>query len=139
MLGHERHHLPSHLQRGHVPVQIDPVQALDVQPDMPLEQLTDRHRRTHPPSVTKPDAPDQPRPLAVRGEASLGGRCESRASGSALTCTFACVRAQFWTLFSGLPAVHTVTGVLSPYGGTIVDHSSQRTLLVTGAAGFIGL
>ncbi len=48
--GHERDDLPPHLQGRHIPVEIDPIQTLDVQPDVTLEQIIDRHRRNHPPA-----------------------------------------------------------------------------------------
>jgi hypothetical protein len=44
MPGQERDHLPADLQVRHVTVQIDPVQTLQVEPDMPVEKLVDRHR-----------------------------------------------------------------------------------------------
>ena len=43
VLGHERDHLPAGLQDRHVGVEVDPVQALDVQLHMPAEDLIHRH------------------------------------------------------------------------------------------------
>ena len=43
MLGHERDHLPAGLQDGHVGIEIEPVQALDVQLHMTAEDLIHRH------------------------------------------------------------------------------------------------
>ena len=71
MRRHERHHLPTHLQGRHVPFQIDPIQALDIQRHMTIEKIV--HRR-HPSHNHQPDRIRQGRPapdLAVRGEASL--------------------------------------------------------------------
>jgi hypothetical protein len=41
----ERHHLPSHQQIRHVPVQVDPIQVLHIQDHMPVEQITHRRNR----------------------------------------------------------------------------------------------
>jgi hypothetical protein len=71
VLRHERRHLPADLQVRHVAVQVDPVQALDVQRHMPIEQLIHRHHSSH---AHQPDRTWQPRPArtsAVRGGASL--------------------------------------------------------------------
>jgi hypothetical protein len=43
VLGHERDHLPARLQNGHVGVEVDPAQALDVQLHMSAEDLVHRH------------------------------------------------------------------------------------------------
>ena len=43
VLGHERDHLPAGLQDRHIGVEVDPVQALDVQLHMPAENLIHRH------------------------------------------------------------------------------------------------
>ena len=43
VLGHERDHLPAGLQDRHVGIEVDPVQALDVQRHMPAEDLVHRH------------------------------------------------------------------------------------------------
>ena len=43
VLGHERDHLPAGLQDRHVGVQVDPVQALDVQRHMTAQHLIHRH------------------------------------------------------------------------------------------------
>jgi len=47
--GLERGHLSGHLQIRDVPVEVDPVHALDVQPDMTFEQIVDGHH-SHPPA-----------------------------------------------------------------------------------------
>jgi DNA-binding CsgD family transcriptional regulator len=48
VLGHERDHLTAGLQDRHVGVQVDPVQALDIQHRMPGQDLIDRHHaRAH--------------------------------------------------------------------------------------------
>jgi hypothetical protein len=53
----KRHHLPAGLQDRHVRVQVDPVQALDIQHHMPAQHLIDRHHASahaslHDPSLT---------------------------------------------------------------------------------------
>jgi hypothetical protein len=52
MPGHEPGELPTDLQVRHVPVEIDPVQALHVQPHVAIEKVADRQRRCHDPTVT---------------------------------------------------------------------------------------
>jgi hypothetical protein len=47
MLGQEPDHLPAHLQVGDVDVEVDAIQALQVQPDMPVEQVIDIDRVGH--------------------------------------------------------------------------------------------
>lgn len=47
MTGQERNHLTGHLQVGHVPVEIDPVQTLKVQTNMPIKQIVHRHWHLH--------------------------------------------------------------------------------------------
>jgi transposase-like protein len=42
--GQELDHLPTHLQVRHIPVEINPIQALDVQTHMPIENIRCRHR-----------------------------------------------------------------------------------------------
>jgi hypothetical protein len=49
---HERDDLPAGLQDRHVRVQVDPVQALDVQQDVPVQEIVHRHDALrHAPSV----------------------------------------------------------------------------------------
>jgi hypothetical protein len=80
----ERDHLRAGLQRRYVGVEVDPVQALDVQRRVTFEQLIDRHNLlTHdrppprsPPSIAgcdQRDKKDQAKSpdWMVRGEASL--------------------------------------------------------------------
>jgi hypothetical protein len=43
MVRHERNHLTADLQRGHIAVEVDSIQRLDLQPNVPVYQLTDRH------------------------------------------------------------------------------------------------
>jgi hypothetical protein len=43
VLGHERHDLPAGLQDRHVGIEVDPVQALDVQRHVPAQDFIDRH------------------------------------------------------------------------------------------------
>ena len=47
MIVQEREHLPAYLQRRHIAVQVDPVQALDVQHRMTIQQLRDRDHVRH--------------------------------------------------------------------------------------------
>jgi hypothetical protein len=46
--GQEGDHLPTHLQSRHVSVEVDPVQALQIQTHVPIQQIVDRrHRGRH--------------------------------------------------------------------------------------------
>ena len=45
--GQEAHHLATDLQVGHVGVEVDPIQALQIQPYLPVEHVVDRHRYSH--------------------------------------------------------------------------------------------
>jgi hypothetical protein len=49
--GQERHDLPADLQVRHIGVQVDPVQTLQIQRDLPVQDIVDRHRhrRRHDP------------------------------------------------------------------------------------------
>jgi hypothetical protein len=47
MPGQERRHLPADLQIGDVAVEIDPVQTLNVETHMPIEQIVYRHWHLH--------------------------------------------------------------------------------------------
>ena len=47
VLRHERDDLPAGLQDGNVGVQVDPVQALNVQHDMPVQKFPGRHDMRH--------------------------------------------------------------------------------------------
>jgi hypothetical protein len=47
MLGEEPDHLPAHLQVGNIGVEVDAIQALQVQPHMPVEQIVDVDRLGH--------------------------------------------------------------------------------------------
>ena len=40
----ELHHLPAHLELGQVAVQVDPVQAVQIELHMPVEHIVDRDR-----------------------------------------------------------------------------------------------
>jgi len=82
MLAQERHHLATGLQDRHVGVEVHPVQALDVQRDMPIKHVVDRHHprpHTHlrtqaqgrEDEPTRRGPPAGPLTSAVRGEASL--------------------------------------------------------------------
>jgi hypothetical protein len=41
------HHLPANLQVRHVPVQVNPIQTLDIQGHMPIKDVVRRHRPRH--------------------------------------------------------------------------------------------
>jgi hypothetical protein len=43
----ERHHLPTDLQIRHISVEVDPVQAPQIERDLPVENLIDRYRCGH--------------------------------------------------------------------------------------------
>jgi hypothetical protein len=45
--GQERHHLSAGLQDRHIGVEVDPVQALHIQRDMPVEHIVHRHDLLH--------------------------------------------------------------------------------------------
>ena len=51
--------LPAYLQARHIAVEVDPVHALDVQPDMTLEQIA-RGQHAHPHSVAPARRPTPP-------------------------------------------------------------------------------
>jgi hypothetical protein len=63
--GQERHHLGAGLQLGDVGVEVDAVQALDVQPDMAVQDIVDRDyarahdRLPHPPTGRRSSASPQ--------------------------------------------------------------------------------
>ena len=40
----ELHHLPTHLQLGEIPIQVDPVQTLEIEAHVPVEHIVDRDR-----------------------------------------------------------------------------------------------
>src|SRR2546421_4102859 len=44
MPGQEQHHLPRNLQVRHVPVEVHPVRALQIQRHLTIEHVVDRHR-----------------------------------------------------------------------------------------------
>ena len=68
MTGHEPDHLTTDLQLRHVAVEVDPVQALDIQPDMPIQQ----HRSPSHAAITH----DGPHPTA-QASPRLGGQRRS--------------------------------------------------------------
>jgi hypothetical protein len=49
VLGEEGHQLAGHLQRRHVPVEIQPIQALNLQRHMLAQQVVDRRHGAFPP------------------------------------------------------------------------------------------
>jgi hypothetical protein len=63
----ERHHLPTHLQVRHIAVQVDPIQALDVQGHLPIKHTVHRQRAGHRHRLPALQGPDQPE--ARRSEA----------------------------------------------------------------------
>ena len=72
--GQEADHLPADLQVVHPSVQIDPIQTLQIQRHMPVEDVVHRHRLGHDPQRDR-SSPDRPAiTSAVRGGASLGRR-----------------------------------------------------------------
>ena len=77
MTGHEPGHLPAALQLRHVPVEVQPVQTLHIQRDMPVQQPCHREHLSHPNSLTPTGQHHQTTDSAVRGEASLVPRKES--------------------------------------------------------------
>jgi hypothetical protein len=86
VLGQEVDHLTRHLQVGHPPVEVDPVEALQIQTDVPIQDVVHGHERgsssvppgsginATSPACTHPTAMSPSNPTttsAVRGEASL--------------------------------------------------------------------
>src|SRR5215208_4896137 len=86
MPGQEVDHLAGHLQVGHPPVEIDPIEALQIQTDVPVQDVVHghhagRHRvppgsgvSATPPACSHPTATSPANPTtssAVRGEASV--------------------------------------------------------------------
>ncbi|GAB2446438.1 hypothetical protein GCM10027062_29730 [Nocardioides hungaricus] len=60
MRGHERGDLPRDLQVRHVPVEMDPVQALHIERGMTIKKITDPKDVAHHHSVRPPARPGQP-------------------------------------------------------------------------------
>ena len=52
--GEERHHLGTGLQDRHVGVEVDPVQALDIQRHMPVQHVIHRHDPSHDDHLPQP-------------------------------------------------------------------------------------
>src|SRR6478609_990322 len=91
--GQKAHHLPGHLQTGHPSVEVNPVEALQIQTHVPIEDVVHgHHARGHrvppgsgvsatPPACPHPTTTSPANPTttsAVRGAASLvsdGVRC----------------------------------------------------------------
>jgi hypothetical protein len=86
MRGQEANYLAGQLQGGHPSVEVDPIEALQIQTHVPIEDVVDgdhagRHRgasgerrRTTPPACSHRTATSPAKPSttsAVRGEASL--------------------------------------------------------------------
>ena len=86
MVGQEVDHLAGHLQVGHPPVEVDPVEALQIQTDVPIQDVVHGHHAGRhgappgsgvsatPPAWPHPTATSPANPTttsAVRGEASL--------------------------------------------------------------------
>jgi hypothetical protein len=73
--GQERHHLRAGLQLGHVGIEVNAIQALDIQSNMPIQNLGhgddplrhDDHLATEDAAATAPP----PQPLHVRGAAAI--------------------------------------------------------------------
>ncbi len=74
MRSHERHHLAGDLKIRHVAVEIDPVQALDIQGHVTIEKLIHRQRCSHTNRMTPTRHAKPARTSAVRGAASLADR-----------------------------------------------------------------
>ena len=71
MAGHEPGHLTADLQLRHLPVEIQPVQTLHIQPDMTIQQSRHREHLHHHPMLTATGPQHQTTDSAVRGGASL--------------------------------------------------------------------
>jgi glycerol-3-phosphate O-acyltransferase len=81
MLGQKAHHLTADLQIRHVPIQIDPIQTLQIHHHVPVEHIIHSRCRSHLHSLTTTEPPNQTPASAVRGEASLvidGGTVHTR-------------------------------------------------------------
>ena len=57
MAGVDTVHLATDLQIGHVGVEVDPIQALQIQPYLPVEHVVDRHRCGHNRQPGRPNDP----------------------------------------------------------------------------------
>src|SRR4030095_2530448 len=93
MRGQEANYLAGQLQGGHPSIEVDPIEALQIQTHVPIEDVVDgdhagRHRgasgerrRTTPPACSHRTATSPAKPSttsAVRGEASLVNGSRSR-------------------------------------------------------------
>ena len=76
MLPQERRHLTTHLQVRHIPVEVDPVQALHIQTHVPIEKI-------RAPSPTRP-SPQTARKATRSTSPRLGGPRRSLAGYFAL-------------------------------------------------------
>jgi hypothetical protein len=83
VLGHERDHLPAGLQDRHVGIEVDPVQALDIQPHVPAQDLVHRHHacahdtlrnHTYARRMNQDELSDQPKPAQPVGFGRHRGR-----------------------------------------------------------------
>jgi hypothetical protein len=72
--GHEPHHLPGDLKVRHIAVEIDPVQALQIQGHVTIQKIVHRQRISHHPRMTQARPTKPARASAVRGTASLVAR-----------------------------------------------------------------
>ena len=77
--GQEADHLPADLQVRHIGVQVDPIQTLQVQHHMPVQDVIHGHRLDHHHSVTAAHLLDQPPPR--RSEAEPHWMTDSKVDG----------------------------------------------------------
>jgi hypothetical protein len=80
MRDQKRHHLPAHLQIRHITVQIDPIQALQIQAHMPVEHIVHRRHRSHHLSLAGQARPDQRPAPACRDRPRAGSDRSSTSS-----------------------------------------------------------
>jgi len=72
MRGQEGNDLPADLQVRHVGIEIDPIEALQIQGYLPIEHVIHSHRFTHAPQPDRSQAVQPTQTSPVRGGASLG-------------------------------------------------------------------
>jgi hypothetical protein len=68
VLGQEADDLPSDLQARHIRVEVDPIQALQIQHHLPVENIVDRHRRGHDGSLAAQVSPGPAVSVGLRSQ-----------------------------------------------------------------------
>ena len=112
---------------GHVRVQVEPIDALHLQPDMTIEHLVDVHHRGHHPSVRPP--PSRRPPTRPRRREGAGGRaCPPPANGHARWFVGVGVGVQaVGSLREAARGLLRAAGQLTVEGCCSIEHPSQRS------------